>query len=92
MILSHPKEGDIKEKSLFEHLKNVGELSKSAIHKLKLNLNLINKNDLNNLVYLIGVTHDFGKSTSFFQTHLKNKNYMGKETHHALIFHSYNLQ
>ena len=64
MIFSHPKEGDIKEKSLFEHLKNVGELSKSVIQKLKLNLNLINKNDLIDLVYLIGISHDFGKSTS----------------------------
>lgn len=84
---SHPN------KLLFEHLKNVGDNSKFLVERKRLNLNkFISADILPNIAYLIGVAHDFGKSTSFFQDYLfekdekqkqslKNK----KETHHSFI-------
>ncbi|MHA1854736.1 MAG: CRISPR-associated helicase Cas3', partial [Promethearchaeota archaeon] len=50
---------------LKEHLKYVAEKSKEII--LSKRLKFINKNILSETSYLIGITHDFGKYTTFFQ-------------------------
>jgi len=84
---SHPN------KLLFEHLKNVADNSKLIVETKYLELNKFISHDiLPNIAYLIGVAHDFGKSTSFFQDYLFEKNEKQKqvlknrkETHHSFI-------
>jgi len=86
-LKSHP------DKLLFDHLKNVGNLSKIILESKKLNIDkFIDSEILKDIIYLIGITHDFGKATKFFQKYiteedekikfkLKNK----QETHHAFL-------
>lgn len=89
-LKSHPN------KSLLNHLENVGNLSKRIVESKILNLdNFIDAEILKDTSYLIGITHDFGKATEFFQEYieaveagdekkkegLKNK----PETHHAFL-------
>jgi len=86
-LKSHPN------KLLKDHLFNVGVLCKDVFALKKLNIeNYIDFNILEDVAYLIGVCHDFGKSTSYFQDYineedgakrakLKNK----PETHHGVI-------
>ncbi len=65
-----------KDKLLKEHLKSVGERAKEHFF-------FNNNNDLKELAYLIGLTHDLGKYTSFFQNHLLN------EISSPLSYHSF---
>lgn len=61
-LKSHPN------KNLEEHLCNVASISKNIFNDLS-----IKDNDLYaNLSFFIGITHDFAKSTSFFQDKLLN--------------------
>jgi CRISPR-associated endonuclease/helicase Cas3 len=53
---------------LRDHLKMVGELSKEII--LSKNINNLDKLTLGDIAYLIGVSHDFGKYTIYFQRKL----------------------
>ncbi|MGB9881794.1 MAG: CRISPR-associated helicase Cas3' [Methanomassiliicoccales archaeon] len=59
-LRSHPN------KLLEDHLKEVGETCKEILLSLVIKDNGI----LANFAYLMGVSHDFGKGTSFFQDHL----------------------
>ncbi len=77
-IYSHPN------KLLVEHLKEVGEKSKEEILKKKLDLKEVGQKELSEIAYLIGISHDFGKSTSFFQKYLKTKE-RNKYTDHSLL-------
>ena len=74
-LISHPREGNLPEKSLFEHLFNVAEASTAEIKRHHLKLSQISKNDIERLSFLIGVLHDFGKSTTFFQKHVGEKRF-----------------
>jgi len=86
-LKSHP------DKSLFDHLKNVGDLSKKTIKSKKLNLSdFIDPEILEDISYLIGITHDFGKATESFQEYINEKDEKRKlalknnsETHHAFL-------
>jgi CRISPR-associated endonuclease/helicase Cas3 len=86
-IYSHPN------KLLEDHLQKVGDLCKQKLSLKKLNLNgYIDFDILKDISYLIGVSHDFGKSTTYFQKYLEEKNESEKinlknklETHHSLI-------
>ena len=86
-IYSHPN------KLLEDHLQKVGDLCKQKLFLKKLNLNgYIDFDILKDISYLIGVSHDFGKSTTYFQKYLEEKNESEKinlknklETHHSLI-------
>ena len=86
-IYSHPN------KLLEDHLQKVGDLCKQKLFLKKLNLNgYIDFDVLKDISYLIGVSHDFGKSTTYFQKYLEEKNESEKinlknklETHHSLI-------
>ena len=40
---------------------------------------------LKNIAYIIGITHDFGKFTTFFQKKLLDETYNPKYTDHSLI-------
>ena len=64
-----------KKKFLIEHLEKVGESSKRAVNST----NFENKSVIAEIAYLIGVTHDFGKATTFFQDLLSN----GRRTKYA---------
>lgn len=85
---SHP------DKMLFRHLSNVGSksLSNSKSKSLSLEKFGIDENIFSKISFLIGICHDFGKGTKYFQRYiletdpaiqrsLKNK----KEYHHGLI-------
>jgi len=87
-LRSHP------DKLLFRHLSNVGNKSISTSKEKSLSLEKfgIDENTFSKITYLIGVCHDFGKGTEYFQRYLletnpsiqrslKNK----KEYHHGLL-------
>jgi CRISPR-associated endonuclease/helicase Cas3 len=83
-IWSHPN------KSLIEHLKKVGEIAKSSAEAipLKFEENTI----FPEIVHIIGLYHDIGKATPFFQEYLRENNPDQKarlknkdETKHSLI-------
>ena len=86
-LKSHP------DKLLKDHLLNVGNYCKETLSSKKLNMEeLIDLGTLQDIAYIIGVTHDFGKATSYFQNYinevdkekrLKQKN--KPETHHGFI-------
>ncbi|PKP54595.1 MAG: CRISPR-associated helicase/endonuclease Cas3 [Candidatus Altiarchaeales archaeon HGW-Altiarchaeales-3] len=86
-LKSHP------DKSLFDHLENVGNLSKESLESKKLNLDeFVDFETLKDISYLIGVTHDFGKATNYFQEYMTEKDEKVKrklknkpETHHAFL-------
>ena len=67
-LLSHP------DRSLKDHLLNVAKNCKELLESKFLNFkNFIPKNILSNLSYLIGLCHDFGKATSYFQLYITEK-------------------
>lgn len=86
-LKSHP------DKLLKDHLNNVGNRCRILLQRKNLNIDeFIDPEILQEISYLIGIAHDFGKATTYFQeyldetddvkrTKLKNK----PETHHALI-------
>lgn len=74
----------ISEKELKVHLKNVAEKSSEIIESKKLNLSVIKKKKLIELSYQIGLIHDFGKSTTFFQDYLVGDG-SDSRSHHGLI-------
>jgi len=59
-LKSHP------DKLLYLHLKNVAKLSKEIVENKKIE----NKTIISEISYLIGLCHDFGKGTTYFQKHL----------------------
>jgi len=87
-ILSHP------DKTLREHLCNVAENSRQTVQSLSVDLTRIGltREDLADLCWTIGVCHDYGKATPFFQQYLREpdekiqtKLRNRPETHHAHI-------
>lgn len=64
-LLSHPQ------KSLRKHLEGVGDLSKQTIAGKRLDLPDIENTTLEDIAYILGVCHDFGKSTQFFQEYIR---------------------
>ena len=85
-LRSHP------DKLLIDHLRRVGELSRSTVKDKALNVDLYEKDLLMDVAYLMGVTHDLGKATRFFQEYIreedekKKRSLRSKETtHHGLL-------
>jgi len=83
-LKSHP------DKRLVDHLRRVGQLSRKTVADKSLNID--DKDILTDAAYLIGVTHDLGKATSFFQEYIIEKDEMKKRslkakenTHHGLL-------
>jgi len=64
---------------LKDHLKEVGRRSKEYFYLEK------NLETLKILSYYIGLTHDFGKYTTFFQNKLFDEKYQSKYSDHSLI-------
>ncbi|WP_292614614.1 CRISPR-associated helicase Cas3' [Methanobacterium sp. BAmetb5] len=74
-LKSHP------EKRLVDHLCNVAKLSKNIVNsKIIENKDLISK-----IAYLNGISHDFGKSTTFFQIYIHNHEKNSKFTYHSFV-------
>lgn len=85
-LRSHP------DKLLVDHLKRAGQLCRSTVEDKALNMDTCEKALLMDVAYLMGVTHDLGKATRFFQEYLreedekKKRSLRSKETtHHGLL-------
>ena len=86
-LRSHP------DKLLKVHLNKVGDLSKKILQAKNLDLDdFVEFNTLQEISYLIGITHDFGKATAYFQEYISEPDNFRKEklkhkpeTHHAFI-------
>ncbi len=76
---------------LQDHLKEVAQRSEKIIHSLPLSNE---KTLIAKASYIIGLSHDFGKYTSFFQRHLlKNEKVKGSEhSFLSALFAAWNLQ
>lgn len=73
-LMSHPN------KYLEDHLENVARFSKYFFNSLEFE----NKELFSEISYLIGLGHDFAKSTSFFQNYLLNNVKSGYTPHSFL--------
>ncbi|NMG82837.1 MAG: CRISPR-associated helicase Cas3' [Methanosarcinales archaeon] len=86
-LKSHP------DKLLKDHLSSVGTLCKEIVSSKKLNIGeYVNFEVLQDISYLVGITHDFGKGTSFFQKYINERDESKRiklknkpETHHGLL-------
>ena len=83
-LKSHP------DKRLVDHLRRVGQLSRKTVTDKSLNID--DKDLLTDAAYMIGVTHDLGKATKFFQEYIietdekKKRSLKAKDsTHHGLL-------
>ena len=65
-LFSHPN------KPLMKHLKEVGDNCRSTLSGKFLNLSELEMDikQLSEVIYLVGITHDFGKATKYFQDYL----------------------
>ncbi len=89
-LKSHPDLQDGRIRPLLDHLRCVGHLSRKTVTDKSLNID--DKDLLTDAAYLIGVTHDLGKATKFFQEYIvekdetKKKSLKAKDnTHHGLL-------
>jgi CRISPR-associated endonuclease/helicase Cas3 len=86
-LKSHPN------RLLKDHLFNVGKCCKDILSSKKLNMEkYIDFDTLQDVAYLIGATHDFGKATSYFQDYISEKDEKKRaklknkpETHHGFV-------
>ena len=86
-LKSHPN------KLLYDHLQKVGNLCQKNLSLKMLNIDeYVDFNVLRDISYLIGITHDLGKSTSYFQDYLQEQDEIKKlelknrpEMHHGFI-------
>jgi CRISPR-associated endonuclease/helicase Cas3 len=97
-LISHSKEltGSLK---LWDHLNQVVNATEYIVKLKSLSFNGLSKQQIIDICRIVAASHDFGKSTSFFQDYINSKSekrdYEGgqKEKSHALIsaFFGYNL-
>jgi CRISPR-associated endonuclease/helicase Cas3 len=83
-FLARPAKGDRAEELLREHLASVAEQARSNI----LSNSASNGEKLAELAWLCGITHDFGKYTTYFQEKLpplKKLPPKKEYSHHAFI-------
>jgi len=86
MLISHPAEKNVGAKPLVEHLANVGHLSAQCIKQMELELVLVKVKELEQLAFLIGIFHDFGKATTWFQEYIRKPGRKGDRfTHHSFV-------
>ncbi|TKY91572.1 MAG: CRISPR-associated helicase Cas3', partial [Candidatus Methanomarinus sp.] len=67
-LLSHPG------KPLQVHLSRVGDLCKDTISNKRFDFPNIDNSTLEDISYIIGVCHDYGKATGFFQEYIRETN------------------
>ena len=86
-LYSHP------DKLLHEHLQKVADLCSKNLSLKKLSIvEYLDLKVLEDISYIIGISHDFGKATSYFQNYLREADKIKKtalrsrpETHHGFI-------
>ena len=85
-LLSHP------EKPLRVHLDGVGALCKDTISEKRFGFPNIDNKTIEDIAYILGVCHDFGKSTRYFQEYIRETDENRKrslknkpQTKHGLI-------
>lgn len=85
-LLSHP------EKQLIQHLSNVASLCRTTVSVKKMNFEPLDKEELDDIAFILGACHDFGKATSFFQKYIRETDQKRKlslknnpHTQHGLI-------
>ena len=64
-------------------MKSVGESGRKIL--LEKRINDLDNRFLSDVIYLIGISHDFGKFTTYFQDYLEKKRRGDGVTHHGLI-------
>lgn len=74
-LRSHP------DKLLVKHLENVGRLSECIVNSKCIE----HKEVLSKIAYLIGVSHDFAKATTFFQKGLDNRSERTEKARHGFL-------
>jgi len=85
MLISHPAEKNAPEKPLRVHLFNVGEHSRRLIENMRLDLTVISQEKLAKLAYFVGIFHDFGKATTWFQDYINGDRKGDNRTHHSFV-------
>ncbi len=80
------------DKPLWEHLESTGKICEALVEELNLNIPNLPKEKIQNISKIIGLYHDFGKATKFFQDYLLEDNPDKKarlknkdETKHSLL-------
>ncbi len=81
-LLSHYS-SDFK-RTLKEHLFQVADRSKKTILSKDLNLTIVTQKELSDISFIIGLLHDFGKTTTYFQKYL-TRGENSSLSHHGLI-------
>lgn len=85
MYYSHAEKDEqgnsVPTKLLYDHLCEVGNKARQHVAKVP----GLDKKDLAQVAYLIGVCHDFGKYTSYFQKYLLHGKEAGRKHQHGLI-------
>ncbi len=83
-LRSHP------DKLLIDHLRRVGVIASNAVADKS--LNITEADLLRDMAYIIGITHDLGKATRFFQKYIVEKDEKRRRslkametTHHGLL-------
>lgn len=71
MIISHPAFKEYQKKPLTEHLENVARGCSLRIQRLSLDTHTISAKNLADLAFRVGLLHDLGKASSYFQTHIR---------------------
>ena len=80
-LLSHP------DRLLADHLREVGTNARSAVVQLSFGSELFDRAVLSALGYTMGICHDFGKATKWFQEYIRNpqKGHKDSRAYHASI-------
>jgi len=76
-----------RDKLLVNHLEEVGTLSQRIVNSTI----FVNKATIAEVAYLIGITHDFGKATTYFQD-LLNKGSRTQNANHGLLSSLFSYQ
>lgn len=84
MIISHPAFKEFQQKTLMQHLQGVAEASRSRIQRLSLFTHTIDKQSLADLAFRLGLLHDIGKASTFFQRYIRGGSRTAY-TNHSLI-------
>lgn len=83
-LLSHPSEKGYKEKLLVDHLENVSKLMVDEVMKHCLKLSY-SKAVIMRLAEIVGLTHDFGKASVWFQEYIQKGGKKSLYTNHSQI-------
>lgn len=84
-LYSHPEFNGLDGIFLSVHLQNVASSCKRIVEDLDLDLRLISKDSLARLAYHIGLLHDIGKASTYFQDKLSGEKSYGQLANHSLI-------